>query len=197
MSSSSLLLRISRPIFRQAFARASKQLLKVSTIGIATYYLIASDSHCMNNGASDSSSTAIGSDASGSGGGDANNKKGGNDAVESAITKLAPYLNQIGFGTVAGFCSGYVMKKVGQIAAFLVGVGFIGFQVVKYYSGEEKLVDMDMLKAEAEKRLDVDGDGKFDSNDVIILWKKWKNILTNNIPNASGFSAGFLLGLRF
>lgn len=196
MSSSSLLLRISRPIFRQAFARASKQLLKVSTIGIATYYLIANDSYCMNNGASDSSS-AIGSDASGRGGGDAKNKKGGNDAVESAITKLAPYLNQIGFGTVAGFCSGYVMKKVGQIAAILVGVGFIGFQVVKYYSGEEKLVDMDKLKAEAEKRLDIDGDGKFNSNDVIILWRKWKNILTNNIPDATGFSAGFLLGLRF
>jgi FUN14 family len=40
---------------------------------------------------------------------------------------------QVTLGGVAGFCSGYAVKKVSKVAAFVVGVGFIGVQVARYY----------------------------------------------------------------
>ena len=50
------------------------------------------------------------------------------DAVEAALEKLKPILSKLSFGVFAGYTSGYATKKIGKIAAVLVGVGFIFLQ---------------------------------------------------------------------
>lgn len=39
-------------------------------------------------------------------------------------------------------------------------------------------------------------DGKVDGKDVEVWWKKSQSILKDSVPEAGGFSAGFLLGAR-
>jgi len=39
-------------------------------------------------------------------------------------------------------------------------------------------------------------DGKVDAKDVQVWWEKSQAILKNSVPEAGGFSAGFLLGAR-
>ena len=44
--------------------------------------------------------------------------------------------------------------------------------------------------------MDQNKDGKLDIDDAQIYWAKLKAMLTDKIPSAGGFSAGFLLGAR-
>lgn len=41
-----------------------------------------------------------------------------------------------------------------------------------------------------------DKDGEFTEKDLQRYWAKVKEILTNNVPDASGFGLGFMFGLR-
>ena len=45
---------------------------------------------------------------------------------------LTPLLTQLGVGGVAGLCSGYALKKLGKVAAFIIGLAFIGLQLLAY-----------------------------------------------------------------
>ena len=54
------------------------------------------------------------------------------DAVEKVILNtVGPLVTKMGYGGVMGFFSGLAMKKVGQIAAFFVGIGFVAIQVLQ------------------------------------------------------------------
>jgi hypothetical protein len=41
------------------------------------------------------------------------------------------------------------------------------------------------------------GDGKIDMEDVKIWWKKFKTMMTYQLPDATGFSMGFLAGVKY
>jgi uncharacterized membrane protein (Fun14 family) len=43
----------------------------------------------------------------------------------------------------------------------------------------------------------VDGDGQLTTSDITALWSKLKDVFSYNLPGASGFSAGFAMGLYF
>jgi len=45
------------------------------------------------------------------------------------VNDLIPLGQAVTFGGLSGFCSGFVMKKVGKAAAATFGFIFIGFQV--------------------------------------------------------------------
>jgi len=64
------------------------------------------------------------------------------------------------------------------------------------YSG---YVDVDWKKVQGDvaKKADATGDGKLGGEDVKEYWKKVKEILTSNIPDAGGFSLGFLYGVTY
>ena len=49
------------------------------------------------------------------------------------LITLAPYLQQISFGLLAGFAAGYALKKVGKLLAVALGLLFIALQVLAYY----------------------------------------------------------------
>ena len=59
---------------------------------------------------------------------------------------LTPLLTQLGVGGIAGFCTGYALKKMGKIVAFIVCIMFIGLELLAYkgkfninYDGLQKL----------------------------------------------------------
>ena len=72
----------------------------------------------------------------------------------------------------------------------------LGFMLVQtaVYSG---YVDVDWKKVQDDvaKKADVNKDGKLTGEDLKGYWRKVKEILTKNVPNAGGFSLGFLYGV--
>ena len=118
------------------------------------------------------------------------------DAVEKVILNtVGPLVTKMGYGGVMGFFSGLAMKKVGQIAAFFVGIGFVAIQVLQH----EGIIQVDFLevKDKAIEMLDADGDGELTTKDLIIYWRKFKSICTQSLPSAGGFSSGFLMGIYY
>jgi uncharacterized membrane protein (Fun14 family) len=78
--------------------------------------------------------------------------KDSNDPMASALEKAKPYVEQLTFGSIMGFCSGYALKKVGKAAAVVVGCGFIALQTAASY-GYIKL-DWARISEDAQKKLD-------------------------------------------
>ena len=74
------------------------------------------------------------------------------DAVENTIEKLKPLLQQVSFGGVLGYCSGYALKQLGKATAFVVGIGFLGLQTAQHYGYIE--VDWVKVRDDALKPLD-------------------------------------------
>ena len=100
---------------------------------------------------------------------------------------LAPYLGQISFGGLAGFATGYALKKIGRVALVIFGLLFIALQALAYF----KVIQIDWLRIQSYadpllKRESLEG-----------FFNSLVKILTNNLPFAGAFIPGFLLGLRF
>jgi uncharacterized membrane protein (Fun14 family) len=109
------------------------------------------------------------------------------DAASGVFEALAPYLGQISFGALAGFATGYALKKIGRVALVIFGLLFIAVQGLAYFG----VVQIDWLRIQnyADPLLKRESlEGFF--NSVV-------RILTNNLPFAGAFIPGFLLGLRF
>jgi len=115
------------------------------------------------------------------------------DPVEQLLEKYGPLMSQVGFGSIAGYTSGYALKKIGQSVAFATGCLFLCAQGLAYCGYVD--IKWNRVMADAKNVLDADGDGKVDKDDLIIYWKKIKSILTYNLPSSGGFSLGFLYGL--
>jgi uncharacterized membrane protein (Fun14 family) len=102
-----------------------------------------------------------GAAAAGDGGNSKKGKKAASDDDDDAITALIDkYFGQMGFGGVLGVCSGYSMKKIGKVAAFLIGTGFIAVQTALHL-GYVNISWTDVHK-KAITALDTNKDGEFD-----------------------------------
>ncbi|NJK45320.1 MAG: hypothetical protein HC933_14535 [Pleurocapsa sp. SU_196_0] len=109
------------------------------------------------------------------------------DPASGAFDALAPYLGQISFGALAGFATGFALKKVGRVALVIFGLLFIAVQGLAYLG----VVQIDWLRIQSFadpmlKRESLEG-----------FFNSLVRILTNNVPFAGAFIPGFLLGLRF
>ncbi len=102
---------------------------------------------------------------------------------------------QLTFGGVAGFCSGYAVKKVGRVAALVGGLAFIGVQLARY-QGFSPEPNWEAVNSGFVRALDADGDGKITINDVKSHADKVISILGFNVPGGAAFGAAFLVGLR-
>lgn len=116
------------------------------------------------------------------------------DAVEAAIEKLKPILSKLSFGAIMGYTSGYATKKVGKVAAFVVGAGFIFLQSLAVAGYIE--IDWMKIKDSAIKKCDTDGDGELGVSDLKEYWRRFRNVLTSKLPDGAGFSLGFLYGVK-
>ena len=101
-------------------------------------------------------------------------------------TTLLPVLEQLGFGVVAGFIAGYALKKVGKLLAVVLGVFFIGVQLLAW-SGY-LTVEWGRVQADVEPF--------FETGSLNAFWSGLVTMLTYNVPFAAAFVPGFLLGIR-
>ena len=102
------------------------------------------------------------------------------------LTTLAPYLQQISFGLLAGFAAGYALKKVGKLLAVALGLLFIALQVLAYYG----FVTVNW--AQVQERVDP----LLETNSLNTLWQGLINILTYNVTFAVSFIPGLIFGLK-
>ena len=102
------------------------------------------------------------------------------------LETVAPYLQQLSFGALAGFAAGYALKKVGKLAAVTLGLLFIAIQILAYYG----FVTIDWL--EVQRRVNP----LLESESLNVLWQALVNILTYNLTFAAAFVPGLVLGLR-
>mmetsp|Transcript_37654 Transcript_37654/g.53108 ORF Transcript_37654/g.53108 Transcript_37654/m.53108 type:complete len:126 (+) Transcript_37654:39-416(+) len=116
------------------------------------------------------------------------------DPMDSLLEKAKPMLSKLTLGMFAGYTSGYAMKKIGKFVAFCVGLGFIGMQGLVATGYIQ--IDWLKIKDDAIKKVDTTGDGKLDVEDAKAYWKKFFKFMTYKMPDAGGFSLGFLYGVR-
>ncbi len=77
----------------------------------------------------------------------------------------------------------------------MIGITFTGLQALSYL-GYVK-IDYNKVARDANKVLDVNGDGKLDAKDVHDLVFKGKSVLGSQLPSFGGFCSGFAIGLYF
>ncbi len=105
------------------------------------------------------------------------------DAVTSYVI---PLLTQLGFGGVIGFCTGFMVKKVGKFAAFIVGLLFVTIQILSYYN----VINMDWAPVK-------DWWDRGTSPEILTgMWSKIRHCLFATGPALGGAIPGFFLGLK-
>ena len=99
---------------------------------------------------------------------------------------VAPYLEQLSFGLIAGFAAGYALKKLGKLVALVLGLLFIAIQVLAYYN----FVSINWIEIEdAVNPL-------FEAESLTQAWQGLVQILTYNVTFAAAFVPGLVFGLR-
>ncbi|EQC29735.1 hypothetical protein SDRG_12507 [Saprolegnia diclina VS20] len=101
---------------------------------------------------------------------------------------------QISWGFMMGACSGFALKKVSKVGAVMLGCAFMAMQCASYYGYLD--VNYKKLERDITDMLDINKDGKFDSKDVQVMYKKMMDVLEFSLPAGSGYAAGFLVGFR-
>jgi len=96
---------------------------------------------------------------------------------------LTPLLTQLGVGGVAGLCVGYALKKVGKIAAFILGIAFIGLELLAY----KGIIDIhyDALITWGQEMI----------RQVGVL-EGLMTLIIANMPFAASFLVGLAIGLK-
>ncbi|KAK3262663.1 hypothetical protein CYMTET_28495 [Cymbomonas tetramitiformis] len=127
-------------------------------------------------------------------GGGAPPKEGDDDEVfvDWIIERFGKVAMKLGFGGCLGFCSGYAAKQLGKAAAVLIGVIFAFLQILAYNGFIE--INWGKIKGSLEKKMDQDGDGKFNVKDIKVLLMGTFKVLKYNLPSATSFVPGFYYG---
>jgi len=102
------------------------------------------------------------------------------------LTAWLPFLEQIGFGVVAGFVAGFALKKVGKLMALVLGLFFIGLQLLAW--GGWVTIEWGRVQSEVEPMLE--------GGSLNQAWRRLLAVMTYNLPFAAAFVPGFLLGLQ-
>lgn len=102
------------------------------------------------------------------------------------LVALAPFLEQLSFGAIAGFAAGYALKKLGKLVAFAVGLLFIALQLLAFYGFVT--INWGELRTRVDPLLEAESLQQF--------WRGLLGVLTYNITFAAAFVPGFVFGLR-
>lgn len=102
------------------------------------------------------------------------------------LQTVAPYLQQISFGALAGFASGYALKKVGKVVAIIIGLLFVALQLLAYYGIVE--INWGVVQGHVDPLLEPES--------LNSMWQNLVQLLTFNITFAAAFVPGLLFGLR-
>lgn len=102
------------------------------------------------------------------------------------LSTVVPWLEQLGFGLVAGFVAGFALKKLGRLAALVVGLLFLALQLLAW-SGYVT-IQWGRLQADVEPMLQ--------ASSLSEAWRSLLTVMTYNLPFAAAFVPGFVTGLR-
>lgn len=102
------------------------------------------------------------------------------------LQSVLPWVQQIGFGAVAGFVAGYALKKVGKLVALAIGVLFIVIQLLAWWGFLS--VNWGVVQDTVDPLLESDSLGQ--------AWRGLVTVLTYNIPFAAAFVPALVLGIR-
>lgn len=114
------------------------------------------------------------------------------DFIERLIEQFSGQINELGMSGLLGVCSAMALKKLGRNAAAMVGTVFVVFQALQRLG----YIDINMHKVtkDVTALIDVNGDGKLDEKDLVLLWRRLRNMLEQNVPSVGSFGAGFMIG---
>lgn len=117
------------------------------------------------------------------------------DAINQFLERSKVAGPAVGFGGMLGYCSGLAFKKVGKVFGVAIGLTFMGVQTAA--SSGYITVNWDKVKQDTfVKTLDANKDGVVNNDDFQLMWQKYSAMMTDKVPNAGGFAAGFMLGAR-
>ncbi|KAI9492189.1 FUN14 family-domain-containing protein [Zychaea mexicana] len=119
----------------------------------------------------------------------------GRKPSDAEVGKTLFHKGELSFGIVLGFCTGYLIKKVGKLFALAVGAGYIFLQYLSFKG--LITVHWDRLEGGYQRQLDVDKDGRVTHKDVRTKWNGFVGILTHNIQFKSTFMIGLYTGIRY
>ncbi|KAI8093881.1 FUN14 family-domain-containing protein [Halteromyces radiatus] len=102
---------------------------------------------------------------------------------------------ELSFGVLLGFCTGYLIKKVGKFFALAVGVGFVFLQCLSYNG--YITIHWDKLEGGYNKQLGTDEHGKVTTKVIRTKWNKFTGFLTHNLQFKSTFMVGLYGGIRY
>ncbi|KAL7499490.1 hypothetical protein ACHAWT_007771 [Skeletonema menzelii] len=117
-----------------------------------------------------------------------------NDDLNSILSHYSPLIQQFSLSSVLGYCSAISAKRIGKTLAFIGGLAFVSLQALVHQGYIS--VDWKRIEQSVKDVVDTDQDGEFTEKDVQRYWERVKLFLTQNIPDASGFGVGFMLGLK-
>lgn len=132
------------------------------------------------------------------------------DDYASAIGSQLSYVLASGipanlsYGFVAGYASGYALKKVGRVAAVVLGTAFLGMQTLA--ASGYVTVDHAKIQHRLEDLMDRNKDGKVNASDLKDVVESARKVAGFGIieegsevglgASAAGFGTGFYGGLR-
>ncbi|CBZ55120.1 putative FUN14 family domain-containing protein [Neospora caninum Liverpool] len=104
------------------------------------------------------------------------------------------YTDEISAGLIFGYCAGYAVNRALRFGALLCGIGFISVQTLSHYGYIR--VNWKQVEEDIMKPLDVNGDGKFDHEDIAVIKNSFMRMMAQGLPSTAGLSFGLLYGLR-
>lgn len=108
-------------------------------------------------------------------------------AVQSPdLQTVFPFVEQLGFGVVAGFAAGFALKKVGKLLAIAVGLIFVAVQLLAYAGFVS--IDWAAVQSSVDPMLTPRALGG--------AWRTLLAVLTYNIAFAAAFVPSFVWGLK-
>ena len=96
---------------------------------------------------------------------------------------LTPLLTQLGVGGVAGLCVGYALKKIGKLFAILLGLAFLGLELLAY----KGIININYTALE-EWATELIGQ--------VGVAEGILTVIIGNLPFAASFLVGFAIGLK-
>ncbi len=103
------------------------------------------------------------------------------------VENFQPYIGQLTFGGVAGFATGFAIKKVGRVVAIVVGILFIIVQLL----ASAGYISVDWV------RIQKDVEPMLGQENIKNVWQGLLALLTHNLPFGASFTVGLALGLKF
>lgn len=119
---------------------------------------------------------------------------GNDDDINSILSQYRPLIQQFSLSSVLGYCSAVSAKRIGKTLAFIGGLAFVSLQAMVHKGYIQ--VDWKQIEQSVKDVVDTDNDGEITDKDIQRYWVRVKAFLLENIPDASGFGLGFMLGLK-